>query len=274
MQAGTIQLIKESVDLGVNYILTNPNTIVFAPDGSQKTVVPVVSPDVAVSSNPHNFTARYTPTMGGLHQAIFQFLVGSETLYSTVNFWITWQDIYPLLRTKLGVNKVQLPDILIDLEFTTIYQWLFTLTGDTLPTYYQFNADYQLRFDTGMLYLLASRLRPTIGGTASAGNITLFKKGTTTVEYSDRDPKRRTSIEDIWWDQGIDYLQTISTEIQLAINNDRPGDMIMTRTVEGLPLGNNHPLSNGNIGWQIGVGGGTVYSIDQYLTRRRSRCTP
>lgn len=245
------KIVTISIDLGIAYTLSSPNLIITAPDGTTVTVVPVVSPSSGTSVTPHTFTYFYNASMGGLFSGLFQFLSNTVTISKTILFWVPWNNIYDPIRDLLTTDSFIVPDSKIDLQFNQLYSEFYEMTGQGLPLYSVFSELYKQYFDQGMVYLIASRLRPSIPGKAPTGEVALMKKGVTTTQYLQSQPLRlqTETIEFKWWEQGITIIDGFIPEISAVLNKERYQDELMDRGC--LAAGNTHPTGP----WRVGAFG-------------------
>lgn len=246
--------LTKNVDLNVTFTLTSPNIIVTQPDGTIYSAVASISPS-GTSPTGQKFTAMFVPTMGGLHQGRFQGIVSGQTVNFTFIFFVPWTDVFSVARNLLGTNIQQMPDCKLDYEYANLVLKMATYAGQGLVPYYQFTTTYQQGFDQGGAKLLASTVRPYIGGKRPTGEVLLFKKGTTQVNYSPG-AKQEFTLEKLWWDQGMETLESNIPEIRCAAAKDRAGDETMSRG--DLARGNFHPLA----GWIVLPGGGRGFSLN------------
>src|SRR5882757_3605300 len=124
MEVGTIHVLTKVLTLPIQWTLSSPNLIVTKPDGTQATtIIPIVSPDISISSLIHTFQGIYFPDMGGQHSAVFQFntSLNSSTINLPIGFWVTWNDVYTNIRNLLGISSTDLSDSMIDFEYFTTY---------------------------------------------------------------------------------------------------------------------------------------------------------
>lgn len=250
-QTGPVRSIVKVIDLGLPFAVTSPNVIITLPDNSSFTDSNGISISPSGTASPQTLSYLYLPQIGGLHKGYFQYIALTKSIKTAFTFWSTWNDIYDSVRILLGVTKSTLPDNIIDIEFIQLFIEFMDMSGNSLPTYSAFNTIYQNGFDTAMIKLIAARLRPNLGGRGPTGEVILFKKGTTTAQYS-TGPKPRFTIESEWWDQGIAILDATIPELSSVFASNRSGDMIMTRGP--LAIGNHHPLA----GWIIDSTGGNL----------------
>lgn len=244
---GTPTQLSKVVDFGSAVSVSSPNLIIKLPDGSTFTSAAMVSP--SGSSNPKTFSLQYIPTMGGLHIARFQGVINGSTLNFGFTFFPTWMDVNTDIRGLLGTSSRSQPDSKLDPTTSRIITYLQSYAPE-MPLYYTFNTVYQVGFDQALALLVASRVRPYLGGKRPTGEVSLLKKGTTTAQYSVGSPRMASTIEDQWWAQGMDILSATIPEMTTAIEADRPGDEVMTRG--SLAPGNYHPHAP----WEVYPRGG------------------
>lgn len=255
MIKGEPGILSMSIDLGSAYTLQSPNYIVTKPDGTTDSGAATVSPLGTTSANPHTFSFLYVPTQAGPHKVTFEYLTtsfgSSQTLRKSALFWASWSDVYTGIRTLLGVDSTGFANSQIDFELYNLFTEMYDYTGKSLPLYNLFNTTYQDGYDRASIYLISSRVRPQIGGRRPSGEVSLFKKGTTTVQYS-QGPKQEFTVEQMWYDRGIAILDALIPEISKVLDADRIGDEVGTRGE--LALGNYHPRG----GWRVSLEGSYI----------------
>jgi len=238
-----------SLDLGSAFTVSSANLNITRPDGVVNNAAVTVTP--GGSANPQLLAAMYTPVIGGLHKGIWQPTVSSVQLSYPFQFWVVWTAVYDNIRTLLGLTPTSLPDAKIDFEFFNVYTWIKTFA--TINDYYTLNTSYQAGIDQGMSLLVASVLRPYIGGKRPTGEIILYKKGTTTTQFSTSGAKAGYPLEQQWWERGMSILESLIPEIAGAAAMDRSGDEIMTRG--DYAFGNLHPKGEWVVGSMQGYDG-------------------
>jgi len=261
MNYNTPGVLSLNVDLGSVYTLNSPNVIITKPDGTTDTAVPTVSPSGVTSANPHKFSTLYVPSTVGQHTCRFQFLTSTfqpgQTLNSSFDFWVTWNEVFSGIRTLLGADSNGVPDSLISMELANLFSYIRMYTGTSLADYSTFTTSYQKAYDRASVFLVAAKIRPYQGGNRPSGEISLFKKGTTTVQYTSG-VKGTKTIDEVWWEQGLNILEATMPEFALALATDYTGDQVGTRGP--LAPGNDHPLA----GWRQGSFGAsnTIGGVD------------
>ena len=253
MQANQTQVLSYQMSLPFGFVVDQGSVILSLqnPNGTNMG-------QIAGSVSPNSFqsvqtlSAVYTPGTGGLWKAQWQARIAGQTYTYPVNFWVVWTDIYDGVRTSLGASIANISDAALDREFRNLDTSLRDY-ATTLPAYSIFNnvvnrngLIYSDGYDQGMGKLLAGRVRRYIGGKRSTGEVSLLKKGTTTVQYTEGQPRAEFTIEQEWEQQGMALLEANIPEIYAAAVADRSGDEIMSRGQ--LAWNNRHPLST-----QVGI---------------------
>jgi len=171
----------------------------------------------------------YTPVMGGNHKAVWKWITSDNSIKTyPFTFVATWNSVYPAVRTLLGTGELTPSDITLDKYFNDIYTQLKVFSN--MPDYWAFSTSYQDAYDAGISYLIASKVRPAIGSKSPTGEMLLFKKGTTTLQFASS-PKSTVvqSLEQQWWDFGLSLIMATITEYANAYVNDQSQDITMTR---------------------------------------------
>lgn len=257
MQANTTQVLSYQIILPTAFVVQNAYISITKPDSTTLTDITVtVSPNT--SALVQNLTYIYTPDMAGRYKIVWKAVVNGQLLQYVAYLWVVWTDVYDTIRQLLGTNVVSMPDVRIDKEYRNLVTEIFDY-APALPAFWSFTDAYQDGFDQGMAKLVAARIRPYIGGKRPTGEISLFKKGTTTVQYTVGTPKAIQTLEDQWIAQGMAILEANIPEIYLVGSQDRMGDEVMTRG--NLAIGNDHPIG----AWDartidiVGMAGGTEF---------------
>ncbi len=228
----------------LQYLMTLPSSFIVddgsvtftlkAPDGSQLgSIAGSVSSTTPSSSQTLNVVIT-VPT-GGLYTGFWRCTVNNVVYLYPVNFWVTWTDVYESIRSLLGASTANIADSVISSELRNVDTTLRDY-APALPFYYQMELKSNLKgllysegYDQGIVKLTASKIRSYIGGKRSSGEISLFKKGTTTAQWTSSQPKSTVTIEEQWWMDGMAILEANIPEIYQAAVEDRGGDEIMTR---------------------------------------------
>ena len=249
MQANQTQVLAYLVSLPSAFLTTGVYLNVIAPNGT-------VLGDVVGSASPNTLSTKqslnviFTPTMAGLYKAFWKVYVNGQMLTYPANFWVVWTDIYDSVRTMLGANTVNISDQMFDREYRNLDTELHDF-APALPPVYTFNTvfntanqgqplAYSDGYEQGMAKLLAARVRPYIGGKRPTGEVSLFKKGTTTVQYTVGSPRDEVTLEERWIRQGMALLEANIPEIYTIAVQDRSEDEMMSRG--DLAPGNFKPL--------------------------------
>jgi len=259
MEVGTIHVLTKVLTLPIQWTLSSPNLIVTKPDGTQATtIIPIVSPDISISSLIHTFQGIYFPDMGGQHSAVFQFntSLNSSTINLPIGFWVTWNDVYTNIRNLLGISSTDLSDSMIDFEYFTTYIELMYMSNNSLPNYWQFSDLYKIYLDQAMCYFVAARLRPQISGKKSTGEVTLFKKGTTTVQWS-LGVKPKLTLEDEWIKRAMLIFKAQIPEIGAILESNILTDNWLLMERGDSVVGNLHP----NAPWNTSIYGGLTTNL-------------
>jgi hypothetical protein len=239
MQANASTVLTYILNLGSAFTITSANLNIISPDGVVNNAAVTVSP--GGSANPQNLSSIYTPPVAGKYKGTWQVITTTQTLTYPFSFFVVWTDVYSSIRTLLGLTLATLPDPKIDYEFQNLFVELQAYAP--IPNYWTFPVgDYQDGFDQGIGKLVAARLRPYIGGKRPVGEVSLFKKGTTTVQYTVGTGKEPYTLEKQWIEQGMAILAALIPEIAVIVADDRYGDEIMTRGP--LAAGNYHSTGN------------------------------
>lgn len=249
MQVNMTTPFSYELNLGSAFSIDSANLNITRPDGVVNNAFVTVSP--GGSANPQTMSALYTPAIGGMYQGIWQPVISAQTLTFPFTFWVTWTSVYTAIRNMLGMTPQSLPDTKIDYEFVNVYTRLKNFA--TINDYYNLSTAYQPSIDQGMGKLVSAVIRPYIGGKRPTGEVSLFKKGTTTVQYSIGNTKDRYSLEETWRAEGMDILAALIPEIAAAVAGDRYGDETMTRGDNA--FGNWHPVGKWAVGSMQGQAG-------------------
>ena len=248
MQANQTQVLSFQMNLPMAFVVDTGSVILSlqSPNGTNMgQVAGSVSPNT--SQSVQTLSAIYTPQMAGLWKAQWQAKINGQLFQYPFYFWVVWTDVYDAVRTMLGASTANIPDQILDREFRNIDTALRDY-APTLAAYSSFNnlsnssgLVYSDGYDQGMAKLLAARVRRYVSGKRPTGEVSLFKKGTTTVQYTEGSPRSEWTLEQEWEMQGMALLEANIPEIYATAVADRNGDEIMSRGV--LAWNNRHPFA-------------------------------
>lgn len=235
MQVDQTTTLKYVADLGTAFTVSSAKLkSIVAPDSSSKIdIIANISP--GGSANPQTITALFTPTMAGQYTAKWEITTGtSAVITSPLILWVVWTNIYDRIRSLLG-DSIILDDE-IDGEYEDFLTQLYAF-APSLPKFYLlntvinfYNLPYSIGLEQGLAKIIAGLLRPYVGGKRPTGEVSLFKKGTTTLQYGVGSyAKSLITLEEQWIIQGWDILAANIPEIFSVLSEQHPNDMIMSR---------------------------------------------
>lgn len=204
MNVGNTLLLSNIFTLGTAQAATSAQVVVALPNGTSQTITSALPPTGVLET----VQARYKFLVGGLYQITYLLtLQDGTTLSEVATQWVTWTPCYQTIRQVLGLNVIELPDTALD----DVFQLLANEVAQYSPTtelYAVLPTTFRVPFDTGLKWLVASRMRAWSPKKASIGELVYFRKGSTVVQYSGRTEQPKPP-EQAWWDQGWQALLAI-----------------------------------------------------------------